>query len=160
MQQIGFGGSCHWCREAIFQSVIGVTKVDQGWIASTGEATTFSEAVIVEFDSSVITSETLIAIHLHSHSCTAVHVMRAKYRSAIYTFDENQTIGATQILAGLQADFEESIITRVLPFVDFKLNTENYLNYYYNNPQKPFCENIVSPKLRALRKRFGKLMIT
>jgi peptide-methionine (S)-S-oxide reductase len=160
MQKIGFGGSCHWCTEAIFLSFTGVVKVDQGWIASTGEATAFLEAVIVEFDPSIISLQTLIEIHLHSHSCTANHAMRSKYRSAVYTFDETQAIEVTKILSRLQTDFNEAIITQVLPFESFRLNEINYLNYYYSNPQKPFCENVVSPKLQSLRQRFGKLMIT
>jgi len=160
MQKVGFGGSCHWCTEAVFQSFVGVTKVDQGWIASSDDASAFSEAVIVEFDPTVITLKTLIEIHLHSHSCTATHFMRSKYRSAIYTYNKEQGKEAAQTIYFLQADFYEPIITQILPFADFKLNTENYQNYYYSNPQKPFCENIVNPKLRALRKRFGKLMIT
>jgi len=48
------------------------------------------------------------------------------------------------------------VITRVLPFVDFKLNEENYLNYYYKNPTKPFCQNIVNPKLKELLAEFSK----
>lgn len=51
-EKIGIGGSCHWCTEAIFQSLIGVEEVLQGWIHSDGEATTFSEAVVITFDNS------------------------------------------------------------------------------------------------------------
>ena len=64
MEKIGFGGNCHWFTEAIIQSFTGVVKVDQGSIASTGEHSAFSEAVIVVFDPSVITLHTLIEIHL------------------------------------------------------------------------------------------------
>jgi peptide-methionine (S)-S-oxide reductase len=48
VSKIGFGGSCHWCTEAIFLSLKGVTAVKQGWIASDGQNSTFSEAVIVD----------------------------------------------------------------------------------------------------------------
>jgi peptide-methionine (S)-S-oxide reductase len=34
INRIGFGGGCHWCTEAVFQSLIGVEKVEQGFIAS------------------------------------------------------------------------------------------------------------------------------
>ena len=74
-EKIGIGGSCHWCTEAIFQSLIGVEEVLQGWIHSDGEATTFSEAVVITFDTNLITLEALIEIHLHTHSCTAMHSM-------------------------------------------------------------------------------------
>ncbi len=58
-EKIGIGGSCHWCTEAIFQSLIGVEEVLQGWIRSDGEATTFSEAVVITFDTNLITLEAL-----------------------------------------------------------------------------------------------------
>lgn len=28
-------------------------------------------------------------------------------------------------------------------------------NYYYKNPQKPFCENYINPKLKLLRNEFA-----
>jgi peptide methionine sulfoxide reductase MsrA len=28
--KIGLGGGCHWCTEGVFESLIGVTKVNQG----------------------------------------------------------------------------------------------------------------------------------
>ena len=154
MQRAGFGGSCHWCTEAIFQSLKGVTEVEQGWIASNSDANNYSEAVIVNFDPEMISLNTLIAVHLHTHSCTANHSMRSKYRSAVYTFDEEQAAAARKAIEALQVEFEQPIITRVLPFKAFKLNKQEYLNYYYSNPDKPFCENIVSPKLKLLMDRF------
>jgi len=160
MQKIGFGGSCHWCTEAVFQSFRGVVKVDQGWIASTGDHAAFSEAVVVTFDPTVISLETLIAIHLNSHSCTSVHQLREKYRSSVYSFNAPQAAAAKRAIAVLQTEFNEPIITEILPLSEFKLNDEQYLNYYYSDPRRPFCENIVGPKLEALRKRFGKQMIS
>jgi peptide-methionine (S)-S-oxide reductase len=154
MQKIGFGGSCHWCTEAIFRSLKGVNGVEQGWISSNSENATPSEAVIVEFNASVISLQTLIAIHLHTHSSTSSHEMRGKYRSAIYTCEESQLRTAMQAIQNLQKDFDEPIVTKVLPFQTFKLNEENYLNYYYKDPSKPFCQNIVLPKLKELIRRF------
>lgn len=156
MYKIGFGGSCHWCTEAIFLSIKGVQTVGQGWIASEGESAAFSEAVIVEFDRTIVSLDTLIAIHLHTHSCTANHTMRSKYRSAVYTFNKDQAIAAQQAITTLQTEFAKTIITEVVPFKAFKLNKDEYLNYYYSNPGKLFCENIVTPKLHLLMRRFGK----
>ena len=154
LSKVGFGGSCHWCTEAIFQSLKGVDEVEQGWIASEGKDSSFSEAVVVHFDPAAISLKTLIAVHLHTHSCTSQHSMRTKYRSAVYTFNEEQIDPAKEAIAGLQKEFDNAIVTRIIPFKDFKLNDETYLNYYYSNPEKPFCENVVSHKLRLLLQQF------
>lgn len=155
--KIGFGGSCHWCTEAIFQSLKGVTEVQQGWISSK-EHPTYSEAVIVSFDSEIIGLDTLIEIHLRTHSSTSNHSMREKYRSAIYTFSEEQFHVCSQILTSLQIQFSEPLITEVQHYDSFKLNTENYLDYYRKNLEKPFCRNVIDPKLNKLRIRFGKFV--
>jgi peptide-methionine (S)-S-oxide reductase len=156
MDKIGFGGGCHWCTEAVFQSLHGVTKVEQGWIASDGDNGTYSEAVLVYFDNKYIGLDTLVAIHLYTHSCTSSHKMRNKYRSAIYTFTEEQDEKATTIIADLQSDFDKPIITQVIPFVSFKENQERYQNYYQNNSKNQFCINYIIPKLDILRQKFSK----
>ncbi len=155
IEKIGLGGSCHWCTEAIFQSLKGVVHVSQGWIASDDNPTHFSEAVVVEFDPALISLETLIEIHLHTHSCTSDHAMRSKYRSAIYTFTDEQGSFAKQAIERLQADFDQRIITEVIPFNMFKLNDEKYLNYYQKDPEKPFCKTFIEPKLKSLLNRFA-----
>jgi peptide-methionine (S)-S-oxide reductase len=156
ISKIGFGGSCHWCTEAIFLSLKGVTAVEQGWIASDGDNSGFSEAVIVQYNTKVISPETLVAVHLYTHSCTSNHTMRDKYRSAVYTFREEQVFIAKKVINVVQQELNAPVITKIIPFKRFRLNKQNYLNYYYSNPDKPFCQNIVNPKLKILMHRFAK----
>jgi peptide-methionine (S)-S-oxide reductase len=156
IQKIGFGGGCHWCTEAIFQSLIGVTEVEQGWIASTlPHASSLSEAVIVHFDETSICQETLIEIHLLTHNATSNHTFREKYRSAIYTFSDTQQKEAQTILKQKASLFKKPLVTKVYPFGSFKRNKECYLNYYRNNPQKPFCQARIEPKLQLLLEKFS-----
>ncbi|UQD57677.1 peptide-methionine (S)-S-oxide reductase [Flavobacterium sp. K5-23] len=155
-EKIGLGGGCHWCTEAVFQSLIGVEKVEQGWIASNGNNESFSEAVIIHFDASKISLEVLIEIHLHTHKSTVKHSMREKYRSAIYFFNLEQQAKAKTILSKLQPHFKNEIITTVMPFLNFKASREEILNYYYKNPEKPFCKNYIDPKLKILLEKFSK----
>ncbi|MCZ4408458.1 peptide-methionine (S)-S-oxide reductase [Cryomorphaceae bacterium 1068] len=152
---IGLGGSCHWCTEGIFGSVIGVEKVRQGWISAAAPHNSFSEAILFEFDPQRISLPNLIAIHLHSHSCTSAHCMRKKYRSAIYVFSADQELSCLQALKNLQAEFDEKIITEVLYFKDFRLNSEEYRDYYHNNPEKPFCQKFIEPKLNRLLEKYS-----
>lgn len=148
--KIGFGGGCHWCTEAVFQSVVGVSKVMQGWIISDGNYSEYSEGVIVYYDDKIISITELIGIHLHTHSCTSIHSLRTKYRSAIYTYDQNQAETAEKVIKKFQAKFDKEIITLVLPMVSFKTNKSEYLDYYYKNPKREFCQRYIDPKLRFL----------
>ncbi len=156
IQKIGLGGGCHWCTEAVFASLKGVTKVEQGWIASEPPFDAFSEAVVVTYDTSFMSVTDLIDIHLHTHASTARHSMRHKYRSAIYVFDENQEANITAVLHSLQAHFEKPIITQVLPFIAFRLSLPEHLDYYYANPEKPFCRLYIDPKLQLLKERYKR----
>jgi peptide-methionine (S)-S-oxide reductase len=156
IEKIGLGGGCHWCTEAVFQSLIGVEKVEQGWISSNGTNESFSEAVIIHFDASKIFLEVLIEIHLYTHNSTANHSMREKYRSAIYFFTPEQQAKANTALSKLQSHFKNEIVTTVLPFLNFKVSREEILNYYYKNPEKPFCKNYIDPKLKILLEQFSK----
>lgn len=157
-QKIGLGGGCHWCTEAVFQSLIGIEHVAQGFIASEGKNDAFSEAVIVDFDPEIISLETLIEIHLYTHKSTRLHSMRTKYRSSVYFFNEDQQIEVNQILQKLQQHFKEIIITQALRFCNFKESEVMFQNYYYSNPDKPFCETHINPKLSLLLKRFSKVV--
>lgn len=158
LEKIGFGGGCHWCTEAVFQSLKGVPKVKQGWIRSVPPNDTFSEAVVVYYDKEEIELKTLLQIHLLTHSSTSQHSMRSKYRSAIYTFSERQAKDILKLLTILQQEFDQPLITKVLPFEAFKENIEQYQNYYYTNPQLPFCQTYIAPKLSFLQKRFSQIV--
>ncbi len=154
VSKIGFGGGCHWCTEAVFQVLQGVTKVEQGWIASYNEHHTFSEAIIVHYDKVDISLKTLIEVHLHTHKSTSNHSMRKKYRSAVYTFTETQENQSKSIISTLQDKFQNKLITKVYPFHSFKPSPEAIQNYYKKNPSKPFCEKYIDPKLKPVANQF------
>jgi peptide-methionine (S)-S-oxide reductase len=155
IHKIALGGGCHWCTEAVFQSLKGVEKVEQGYVASIEAYQSFSEAVIVHFNPEIIPPNVLIEIHLHTHNSTVNHSMRFKYRSAIYTFSETQKRESETILKRLQSDFNFGLITMILPFSEFKSSKEGFQNYYFKNPEKPFCETFINPKLRLLLRKFS-----
>lgn len=150
ISKIGFGGGCHWCTEGIFQSLKGVVKVAQGWVSSTGEYSSFSEAIICHFDSEIISLETLIEIHLLTHSSTSDHSMRSKYRSAIYYFGNGQKETCSGLLTNWQANQKEKVITKVLPFRTFKANKPEFVDYLYSRKDNQFCTNYIHPKLNKL----------
>lgn len=159
IEKLAFGGGCHWCTEAVFDHLKGVEKVEQGWVSSVAPDEAFSEAVIVYFDNGQIDAPALIGVHLHTHSATNTHQLRGRYRSAVYTFDQQQVAGCEQALARWQKDFSKPLLTRVLPFVAFRASLPEHLNYYANDPERPFCQRYIKPKLDLLQQRFERLMI-
>jgi len=154
IQRIGLGDGCHWCTEAVFQSLQGVVKVAQGYSASFAPLDTFSEAVVVHFDPEIISLAILLEIHLRTHGRTKDHSMRDKYRSAIYTYEQKQEETSKELLEVLQLQFSDSLITQVIPFKQFKASRDNITNYYYSNPNKAFCKQYIDPKLSVLLKEY------
>lgn len=152
--KIGFGGGCHWCTEAVFQSLRGIITVEQGYIASTDKNNYFSEAVVVTYDPQIIELHDLIEIHLHTHKSTSNHSFRKKYRSAIYYFNDHEKEVITAIISKLNSDFDNKLITQILKFQSFQTSRQELLNYYNNDPEKPFCKRYIHPKLQLLKEKY------
>lgn len=142
----------------MFQTIKGVEKVEQGFIASAVPNDSFSEGVIVHYDPLVVTLEQLLEIHLHTHKSTSNHSFRTKYRSAMYWYDKEQESAFAKALLSLQPHFPELIITKALPLVTFKLNDESFLDYFKRNPEAPFCTRYIHPKLEKLQKKYTTLI--
>ena len=153
--RIGFGGGCHWCTEAVFQSLRGVTSVDQGFIKSRPPHDTYSEAALVSFDRNVIPLDVLVAVHLRTHASTSPHKMRGKYRSAVYTMSHDIALEVRTTLAALQSEFEDEIVTMVLPHDGFKPSQDRFQDYYRTNADRPFCKTYIDPKLAKIRQQFA-----
>ena len=153
---VGFGGGCHWCTEAVFQSLRGVERVEQGWVRSDAPHEAWSEAVVVHFRPEEIGLGTLLEVHLLTHASTSRHSMRQKYRSAVYAFSDEQQERARRLLTKLSAEEGARYITQALPFRGFHLNTDDYLDYYRTRPDAPFCQTYIEPKLQQIRERFGR----
>lgn len=153
---IALGGGCHWCTEAVFQSIKGVEKVEQGYVNSINENAALSEAVIVHFNPQIISLRVLIEVHLRTHKSTSNHSFRRKYRSAIYFYSKVQEDQILIHLEELQQSFKEKLQTKVLPFNAFKASREELQNYYFKDPKKPFCTQFIDPKLEILKEKFSE----
>jgi peptide-methionine (S)-S-oxide reductase len=160
LQKIGFGGGCHWCKEAVFASLRGVIRVMQGFIGSNAPDGDFSEGVILTFQPEKISLGPLIEIHLRTHSSTSNHAMRQKYCSAVYAMDEVQAEAARRVVAELELSFDAHLITRVLPFRTFKASEDRFQRYAEKNAGGPFCTTYIDPKLALLRRQFSSLLKT
>ena len=151
---LGLGGGCHWCTEAIFSSLQGINHLQQGWLSSRPPDHSFSEGILLDIDTTVISLADIINIHIETHSSRVKHSKRSKYRSAIYVKNDSDRKNVTHVISSLNTD-NNKIITQVLPFIDFKpQSNESYKEYFFKKPDKPFCKTYIHPKLRLLLTRF------
>ena len=157
-QVIGFGGGCHWCTEAVFQSLRGVTIVEQGFIGADPPDDALSEAVRLHFDPAQIPLPVLIEIHLRTHASASDHSMRGKYRSAIYTLGAIQRQDAERALAAFEDETGIAPVTRILRLRRFRLSPPRYRDYYRSRPDAPFCRTHIDPKLGKLRRTYAAFL--
>ncbi len=161
VKEIGLGGGCHWCTEAVFQSLHGVLNVEQGFVASKAPHDTFSEAVIVAYDPSEIALYDLVLIHLMTHESTAWHGMRSKIPICRLYHGSGRRKGFdNEMWDGLQDEFNAPLVTAILPFRAFRPSETKFQNYYRTDPQRPFCKRYIDPKLQLLQQKFIKQLAT
>jgi Peptide methionine sulfoxide reductase len=153
--KVGLSGGCHWCTEAVFQSLVGTRDIQQGWLSSTPPNENFAEGVLLEFDSETLPLSILLSAHLSTHQSQKNHSRRNTYRSAVYYFspEQKQLIRAT--IKEIEESSQSRFITEVLPFQGFKESREaNSKLFLKKTPEKPFCRQYISPKLAKLRASF------
>lgn len=154
----GFGGGCHWCTEAVFQPLRGVSAVRQGFIASDAPDDGWSEAVEVEFDPVQIDLRDLLRVHLGTHASGADHKLRGKYRSAVYVTSIDEQRRCAALIGELEVELGTTFVTRALLHRGFKPSDARFQNYYRSGPDKPFCRAYIEPKLARLRAGYGALL--
>ncbi|HKH28901.1 MAG TPA: peptide-methionine (S)-S-oxide reductase MsrA, partial [Sphingomicrobium sp.] len=78
-----FAGGCFWCTEAVFNDVVGVTKVESGYTGGDVAEPTYkqvcegntghAEAICVTFDPDVVSYDDLLDIFFATHDPTQLN---------------------------------------------------------------------------------------
>ncbi len=135
----------------MFQQIDGVKNVRQGYVKSVAPNDTWSEAILIDYDSEAVDLVYLIDIHLETHASTVGHQRRTEYRSAIYNFHPDQIKPIEAVMSSLSRKRKKSYITQILEFAEFKESRESIRNYYKTRPEAPFCRRYIEPKLEIVR---------
>lgn len=166
-----FGGGCFWCTEAIFQQLNGVIAVESGYSGGRGANPTYrevssgltghAEVINIIYDKQIISYENLLRVHLSSHNPTTINKQGAdrgtQYRSIVLFRNEEEQKVAVQVMQDMQPLFEDIIVTELIAFEAFYKAEPYHQNYYQSNPDKPYCQRIIEPKLQKIRKSFTNL---
>jgi len=111
-----------------------------------------------------ISYKDLLTVFFFEHDPTTLNKQGAdvgeQYRSVIYYMSENQKKMADDFIKELEEGkaYDKSIMTYVLPFVNFYPAESYHKNYYENNKNSNYCELVITSKIERLEKRFGELL--
>ncbi|TRZ45444.1 peptide-methionine (S)-S-oxide reductase MsrA [Robertkochia solimangrovi] len=166
-----FAGGCFWCTEAVFERVKGVRAVVSGYTGGsiknpayrevcTGR-TGHAEAIKITYDENEISYHDLLEIFFSTHDPTTLNRQGndsgTQYRSAIFYTDEKQHEAAVSFIEILEKEkvFPDPVVTTVEPEKPFYVAEENHQDYYNNNTEQPYCQVIISPKIKKLNRFFN-----
>ena len=165
---ITLGGGCFWCLEAVYERVRGVLSVESGYAngqvvdpsyeqvcsGTTGHA----EVVRVRFDPAQITLREVLEIFFVIHDPTTLNRqgndVGTQYRSGIYFHTPEQERVAREVLAEVNALHGGRAVTELLPEQNYSRAEDYHQHYFENNPDQPYCQLVVNPKVAKARKAF------
>ena len=163
-------GGCFWCLDAVYDLLKGVDGVTSGYAGGTTGNPTYeqvcsgmtghAEVVQVRFDPSVIAFKDLLDVFFTIHDPTTLNRqgwdVGTQYRSAIFYHSPEQKAVAEQTIKELtdQKLWEDPIVTQIEPLAAFYPAEDYHQRYFENNPNQPYCQAVVAPKVAKARKHF------
>lgn len=169
MKTIYFGGGCFWCTEAVYQSVQGVLEVIPGYMggdvqnpsyeAVCSGMTGHAEVAKVVYDDAIITTGELCDVFFQTHDPTSLNRqgndVGPQYRSVIFYTEESHRDVAHEKIANLQRAIGKPVLTEVISATAFYPAEKYHHNYYVLHRDAPYCQLIITPKIKSLREKFA-----
>ena len=163
-----FGGGCFWCIEAVFQRVRGVSKVESGFAGGqisnptyrevVSGRTNHAEVIQITYNPKELSYADLLRIFFSTHDPTTLNRQGydtgTQYRSIIIAADEEELKIAEEVKAEMAQYFDDPIVTEITGPAAFYKADENHQNFYNDNPEQPYCQAIITPKVNKLRAMF------
>jgi len=167
-----FAGGCFWCLEAGFATLKGVDKVVSGYLGGSlaqpsyeqicSGDTGHAEVVQIHFDPAVIGYRDLLEVFFAIHDPTSFNRqgndVGSQYRSAIFWHTPEQKAAAEAMIAALAGAYSSPIVTEVMQAGVFWPAEAYHQDYFANNPNQPYCQFVVAPKVAKVRTQFANLL--
>jgi peptide-methionine (S)-S-oxide reductase len=174
LEKAVFGGGCFWCTEAVFKILKGVHKVLPGYAGGSAEDATYekvssgktghAEVTYVEYNPEEVRYRDLLTIFFASHDPTTINRqgndIGSQYRSVIFYTTPEQKEEAGKFIQEINASNPEGApaVTELEPLDKFYEAEEYHKDYFANNPNAPYCQLIINPKLEKVQKKFADLL--
>jgi peptide-methionine (S)-S-oxide reductase len=164
-------GGCFWCIESVFNRLRGVESAVSGYMGGHTANPTYkdicngdtghAEVVQVRFDPAEISYRELLKIFFTLHDPTQLNRqgndVGTQYRSAIFWRTPEQKAEAEAVIAELTSakQFAAPIVTEVTAATTFYPAEDYHQGYFEQNPQQPYCQFVVAPKVAKARAKFA-----
>lgn len=173
LQTAYFAAGCFWCVEAVFESIDGVKEVVSGYSGGTEEnpsyemvssgATGHAETVLIFYDSTVVSYDTLLVAFFGSHDPSTLNQqgpdIGTQYRSIVfYTNEYEKQKTQDYINELLRKEKYSKITTEVVPLNKFYRAEIYHQDYERNNPENPYVKRISIPRLNNFKYNFPHLL--
>lgn len=168
-----FASGCFWCVEAVFESVVGVEEAVSGYSGGSAENANYkavsagisdhAEAVVVYYDPTLISYETLLIVFFDSHDPTTLNQQGPdrgrQYRSAIfYNNDEEQEAAENYITELLEKGTFSKITTEVVELEAFYPAEDYHQDYKKKNPNDRYVLGVSVPRLNKFKAKHPTLL--
>ncbi|MDD4869318.1 MAG: bifunctional methionine sulfoxide reductase B/A protein [Kiritimatiellae bacterium] len=161
-----FGSGCFWCSDAAFRMLDGVKSVEVGYMGGKNKNPTYKEVCTgntghaevsqVKFDPAKVSYEKILEIFWKVHDPTSLNRQGndtgTQYRSAIFYHSPEQKTAAEKSRDALQNKMVKKIVTEIVPAEEFYKAEDYHQDYFRNNPELPYCQAVIKPKLEKLKK--------
>lgn len=168
-----FASGCFWCVEAVFESVEGVDNAISGYSGGQVDNPTYeqvsagitghAESVLVVYDSTKVSYETLLKVFYGSHDPSTLNRQGpdagTQYRSAIFYEYDYQKKAAEKYIAQLKDEKKFSAITTEVSKLTKFYNAEDYHQGYESlHPENYYVINVSVPRLNKFKVQFPELL--
>jgi peptide-methionine (S)-S-oxide reductase len=118
-----------------------------------------AEVVQLDFDSSIVSYNTLLEMFFTLHDATQLNRqgndVGTQYRSVIYYHDEKQKAESQAMIDALQKQIREPIVTELSPLTNFYPAEQYHQDYYNENPNQGYCSILIAPKLAKFEQYYA-----
>ena len=164
MEVATFGAGCFWSVEALYDRLEGVASAESGYAGGSKENPSseelsrgkfgYAEVVQITYDPNVVSYNELLEVFWLAHDPTTLNRqgedVGRKYRSMILYHNEDQKRMAKESITKASKDFDDPIVTEIVPLKSFYSAEEYNQDFYDNNKNSRYCKTVINPKLKKL----------
>lgn len=168
------GGGCFWCLEAVYQQLTGVNQVVSGYAGgsmpnptykevSTGQ-TGHAEVVQLTYNPAEISYRDILKVFFTIHDPTTPNRQGAdigpQYRSIIFFQDNDQRLVAEEVIREIKNAeiWNAPLVTELEQYSNFYPAEDYHQNYFRDNPQQPYCQVVIAPKVAKFRQKYFNML--